>query len=78
MRYETSEETLEVRIRKGLIENIQWYKADNRKRDTDEDHDEHECGVDYERWKPWKKKKRRKCTKRRVKLFGGTVPPNKT
>ena len=60
-KYKTSAETLVDRIRKKLVENIQWYKETNRDNDIDEIEDGDRKNIGKEnQWKPMKRKKRRK------------------
>ena len=58
MRYRISDQTLEARIRKRLIENTQWYKGTNNNIEKEED-DEQTTNreIDYGKWKPWKRKR---------------------
>ena len=57
-KYRTSAETLEERIRKSLIENVQWYKEQKDKDIDDmEDSDKKNIGNENQRWKPMKRKR---------------------
>ena len=69
IRYRKAEETLEERIRRKLTENVQWYKEDGKKREEDcnETADDQVNNRDDNRWKPWRKRKKRIIKERKEK-----------
>ena len=64
-RYRRGDETLESRLKKKLIENVQWYKEDNSKQKDELDGETVKHEVDNQKWKPWRRRK--KQTKQRQK-----------
>ena len=63
-RYRRGDETLENRLRKKLIENVQWYKEDNSKKNEDMDEHAEKFEVDNQKWKPWRRRKRQRNSQR--------------